>query len=121
LRLRFALRRVLALRAHLLAHAVAALVALLGFARLARLGVRVARLGDARLAGLLILALRAHLLAHAVARRVALLAFAGLDRLLVRLLHLLALRGAVGVLGLALVGLGVEAGARREQGGTQDC
>jgi hypothetical protein len=52
---------------------------------------------------------------------VALLALAGLDRLLVRLLDLLAPRGAVGVLGLALGGLGVEAGARRQQGGAEDC
>src|SRR5262245_23460085 len=59
LHLRLAFRRVLRLRAHLAAHAIAPFLALLAFAGLARLLVRGLRLGEALLAGLGILRLRA--------------------------------------------------------------
>src|SRR5688572_2039651 len=75
----------LALTAHLLAHARALLVARLALAGLVRLVALGHPFLGLRLAVCRILALRAQLLAHAVAARVAILAFAGLARLGVRI------------------------------------
>src|SRR6266571_3466184 len=131
---RLALRRVLRLRAHLVAHAVAPRVALLRLAGLARLGHRGLHLGRARLAGLRVLRLGAHLRPHACAALLALLAFAGRSRLLHRRLHLRhALLAGLGVLRLravemafalalhlALRRLGIKAGAGRKQRGADE-
>src|SRR5678815_2532342 len=84
----------------LLVHAVAAFMALLAFAGLARFLHRRFRLLGTRLAGFRVFRLRAHLVAHAVPVRRALPAFAGLGGLVARLLHLgAALLAGFGVLG----------------------
>src|SRR5687768_6902388 len=111
--LRLALRRVLALRAQLRAHALAARVAFLAFAGLARLGVRLAALGEALLAGFRVLALGADLALHAIAPLGAFLALASFSHLLA---HLLPLRFA-----FFAGGLRVQAEARRQQRGADDC
>src|SRR5213083_3074597 len=113
----FTLRRVFRLRAHLVAHAIAARVALLACAGLLGLAMRRLHLRGALQAGLGILRLGAHLLAHAVAARVALLAFAGLFGAAVRRFELrdafLATRGILRL--RAVDGLGENAGAGREE------
>src|SRR6266511_4537962 len=127
---RLALRRVLRLGAHFVAHAVAPRITLLGLAGLACLGHRGLHPGGVLLAGLRVLRLRAHLRSHACVALVALLALASRFRLFVRRLHfrhpLLAGPGVLRLravematlalaLHVALRGLGVKAVAGRQK------